>query len=71
MGLFFGLLTFSPLVYNVYNSHYKNIPVIPMHDSFLQTYLFALFMMSLFVTASMLPCGRYYYEPEGGYSGNT
>jgi hypothetical protein len=27
-------------------------------------------MMSLFCAASMLPCGRYYYEPEGGYVGN-
>jgi hypothetical protein len=27
-------------------------------------------MMSLFCSASMLPCGRYYYEPEGGYVGN-
>jgi hypothetical protein len=26
--------------------------------------------MSLFCSASMLPCGRYYYEPEGGYVGN-
>ena len=28
-------------------------------------------MMSLFATASMLPCGRYYYEPEGGYVGHS
>jgi hypothetical protein len=27
-------------------------------------------MMSLYCSASMLPCGRYYYEPEGGYVGN-
>jgi hypothetical protein len=27
-------------------------------------------MMSLYCTASMLPCGRYYYAPEGGYVGN-
>jgi hypothetical protein len=27
-------------------------------------------MLSLFFSASMLPCGRYYYEPEGGYVGN-
>jgi hypothetical protein len=27
-------------------------------------------MMSLYCTASMLPCGRYYYDPEGGYVGN-
>jgi hypothetical protein len=27
-------------------------------------------MMSLYCSASILPCGRYYYEPEGGYVGN-
>jgi hypothetical protein len=26
--------------------------------------------MSLACASSMLPCGRYYYEPEGGYVGN-
>jgi hypothetical protein len=26
--------------------------------------------MSILCAASMLPCGRYYYEPEGGYVGN-
>jgi len=42
-----------------------------MKDSYLQTYLFAFFMFALFTTASILPCGRYYYDPEGGYVGNT
>ena len=27
-------------------------------------------MLSMYCTASMLPCGRYYYEPERGYVGN-
>jgi hypothetical protein len=27
-------------------------------------------MMSIYCAASVLPCGRYYYEPEGGYVGN-
>jgi hypothetical protein len=27
-------------------------------------------MLSIYCTASMLPCGRYYYAPEGGYVGN-
>ena len=27
-------------------------------------------MFSIYTVASMLPCGRYYYEPEGGYVGN-
>ena len=41
-----------------------------MQSSKLQTFLFITFMLSLYCTASMLPCGRYYYEPEGGYVGN-
>ena len=24
----------------------------------------------MYCAASMLPCGRYYYDPEGGYVGN-
>jgi hypothetical protein len=71
MGLFFLLITFTPVFYNFYNSYHKNISVIPMKDSRLQTLLFALFMFSLFTTASILPCGRYYYDLEGGYVGNT
>ena len=43
---------------------------IPMQNSILQTSMFILFMMSLYCANSMLPCGRYYYEPEGGYVGN-
>jgi hypothetical protein len=27
-------------------------------------------MLSMYCAASMLPCGRYYYDPEGGYVGN-
>jgi hypothetical protein len=71
MALFFILLTFTPVFYNFYNSSFKNIPVIPMQDSFLQTFFFSLFLFSLFTTASILPCGRYYYDPEGGYTGNV
>ena len=41
-----------------------------MQNSILQTTTFTLFMMSLYCANSMLPCGRYYYEPEGGYVGN-
>jgi len=41
-----------------------------MQSSLLQTGAFALFMLSVYTVASMLPCGRYYYEPEGGYVGN-
>jgi len=70
MALFFVLLTFLPIIYNWYNVYNKHIPTIPMQNSLLQTFAFIIFMMSLFCSASMLPCGRYYYEPEGGYVGN-
>jgi hypothetical protein len=70
MGLFFVLLTFLPIIYNLYNTFSKNIPTIPMQNSLIQTFAFIFFMLSLFCTSSMLPCGRYYYEPEGGYVGN-
>ena len=70
MGLFFVLLAFLPVIYNLYNNFSKFVCIIPMQNSALQTTLFIVFMMSLYCTASMLPCGRYYYEPEGGYVGN-
>jgi hypothetical protein len=41
-----------------------------MQNSLIQTFAFIIFTLSLFCAASMLPCGRYYYEPEGGYVGN-
>jgi len=70
MGMFFGLLAFLPVIYQWYNTHNRYLPIIPMQSSLLQTSCFILFMLSLYCTASMLPCGRYYYEPEGGYVGN-
>lgn len=71
MGLFFVLISFTPVFYNFYNSSFKDIPSTPMHDSLIQSFFFALFLFALFTTASILPCGRYYYDPEGGYVGNT
>jgi hypothetical protein len=71
LGLFFVLLAFTPVFYNFYNSSFKDIPSIPMHDSLVQSFFFSLFLFSLFTTASILPCGRYYYDPEGGYTGNV
>jgi type II secretory pathway component PulF len=71
LALFFILLTFLPIFYNFYNTFNKHVPTIPMQNSILQTFFFISFLMALFCTASMLPCGRYYYEPEGGYTGNT
>jgi hypothetical protein len=70
MGLWFGLLAFLPIFYNLYNSFHKYVATIPMQNSLLQTTLFITFLMSLGCACSMLPCGRYYYEPEGGYVGN-
>jgi hypothetical protein len=71
MGLFFVLLSFTPVFYSFYNSSFKDMIITPMHDSLMQSCFFALFLFSLFTTASILPCGRYYYDPEGGYTGNT
>lgn len=70
MGLWFVLLSFLPIIYNLYNSYHKYVATIPMQNSLLQTTFFITFLMSVFCASSMLPCGRYYYEPEGGYVGN-
>lgn len=70
MGLWFVLLAVLPIIYNFYNANQSQLPVIPMQSSLLQTSCFIIFMLSMYCTASMLPCGRYYYDPEGGYVGN-
>ena len=70
MGLWFILLASLPILYNLYNSNNSYLPIIPMQSSLLQTGAFILFMLSMYCCSSMLPCGRYYYEPEGGYVGN-
>nr|QPL15892.1 cytochrome b [Strombidium sp.] len=70
MGLFFIFLTFLPVIYGYYTAHHYYISVIPMQNSILQSTFFILFLSSLFTASSMLPCGRYYYDPEGGYVGN-
>ena len=59
-----------PIYNNFFNPITKHYPAIPMQNSLLQTFCFIIFMMSIYCTASILPCGRYYYEPEGGYVGN-
>lgn len=71
MGLFFVLLAAAPVLYNLYNSPHKNIAVLPLQDSIIQSFGFTFFLLSVFTTASVLPCGRYYYDPEGGYTGNA
>jgi len=70
VGLYFGLLTFLPILYSFYNGHTNYQPTIVSRNSPLQTAAFLGFMLSIFCIASILPCGRYYYEPEGGYLGN-
>jgi len=70
MGAYFALLAGLPIIYNLFNNSHGYLSSIPMQTSLLQTSAFIGFMLSLYCTASMLPCGRYYYEPEGGYVGN-
>jgi quinol-cytochrome oxidoreductase complex cytochrome b subunit len=70
MGLWFVLLAVLPIIYNLYNSNKSYLPIIPMQSSKIQTLAFILYMLSIYCASSMLPCGRYYYAPEGGYVGN-
>jgi quinol-cytochrome oxidoreductase complex cytochrome b subunit len=70
MGLWFILIAILPILYNFYNVSSSYWSVLPMQSSLLQTSAFILYMMSMYCMVSMLPCGRYYYDPEGGYVGN-
>jgi len=70
LASWFLLLAALPMINSFYNTHNHYIPVIPMQSSTFQTAAFIIFMMSMYCAASMLPCGRYYYDPEGGYVGN-
>ena len=70
MGLWFVLLASLPIIYNMYHANNSTFHIIPMQVSMLQTLAFLIFMLSMYCTASMLPCGQYYYAPEGGYVGN-
>jgi hypothetical protein len=71
MGLFFILLTCMPLSFTFYISLYRFNSILSMNLSKVHIFSFILFLLALFTTASILPCGRYYYDPEGGYVGNT
>ena len=64
---------FLPIIYFLYNCNMvkEEMFVIMMKDSSFQSFLFVCFLFALYTTASMLPCGRYYYDLEGGYYGNT
>jgi hypothetical protein len=70
MAMWFVLLAALPLINSFYNSGLRYVPVIPMQSSMVQTSAFIIYMLSMYCAASMLPCGRYYYDPEGGYVGN-
>jgi len=70
LALWFVLLAILPMTYNFYNSNNSYLPIVPMQSSKLQTICVMLFMFSVYCASSMLPCGRYYYDPEGGYVGN-
>jgi len=71
LGLFFILLTFLPIIYGFYNSNEDASIIMPTKMTKIQSFLFILFLWSLFYIASILPCGRYYYEVEAGYVGNV
>ena len=71
LGLFFILLTFLPVIYGFYNSNENYSVILPTKITKLQSFFFILFLWSLFYIASILPCGRYYYEVEAGYVGNV
>lgn len=64
------LLAFLPLIHTFYNPNDEDLNVIPTQNSLIQSVCFFIFVLSLYCAASMLPCGRYYYELEGGYVGN-
>ena len=64
------LLAALPIVFNFYHSFSKALFLTGTAYSYKQTLFYILFLLSLICTTSMLPCGRYYYEPEAGYKGN-
>ena len=70
VGLYFALLTFLPVLYNLYNGNTNYLPAMISRNSPIQTSAFLFFIMSIACISSILPCGRYYYEPEGGYLGH-
>lgn len=71
LGLFFILLTFLPILYGFYNSNENDSVILPTKITKFQSFLFILYLWSLFYITSILPCGRYYYEVEAGYVGNV
>lgn len=68
--LYFLLLAFMPSLHVAYNKTPHFRAIIPMQNSIIQSAFFLTFLVAVSVVSSMLPCGRYYYEPEAGYRGN-
>ena len=69
--LYFLLLSSAPLLFNYYMTNIKDLKILTLKDSYIQWIAFLVFMSSLFSSASILPCGRYYYDDEASYVGNT
>jgi hypothetical protein len=70
-GGYMVLLAALPALYVFYNkSCFKTNTIIPAELSITHTFAFIFFLSSLNCVSSMLPCGRYYYDIEGGYVGN-
>ena len=70
MGMWFILIGAIPLLNSLYRSGLSYLPVLPMQSSIVQTFAFTTYLLSVYCASSMLPCGRYYYDLEGGYVGN-
>ena len=68
---FFLLLSIMPNLHKWYRGSEKMTYELPWSVFLLHILLFFIFVFSLFTTASVLPCGRYYYDPECGYAGNV
>ena len=70
MGTWFILVGALPILNSFYRSGLSYLPVLPMQSSLIQTFAFVTYLLSVYCASSMLPCGRYYYDLEGGYAGN-
>lgn len=69
--LYFILLSSSPLLFNYLMSEVDDLKILTLKDSFAQFILFCIFVNCIFYCTSILPCGRYYYDDEASYVGNT
>jgi hypothetical protein len=52
-------------------SEVDDLKILTLKDSFAQFILFCIFVNCIFYCTSILPCGRYYYDDEASYVGNT